>query len=262
MFEASASASDSGSSPSADAGVVDQAARRAVVHDRDGEHRRAVRAGRPGSRRARAASPSGDGPRRVRPPWRAAGRAPASSRRSRRGTAPRATPSRAATSRRRAGRASRRSRPRRARAAARVRPVRGRRPRSGPPRSGGRRARRCSRSGCRDARSPSAARRSARCLHSAAQVAKNVMRVSSETFASVAVRRVQVGRRDAARGGLGPQLLLVGRQHVGRDRLPVGDDRRAAALGVVGHRHEPVDLAHDRAARSCASAAGAAAGAA
>ena len=81
------------------------------------------------------------------------------------------------------------------------------------------------------------------------------MRVSSETFASVAVRRVQVGRRDAASGGLGPELLLVGGQHVGGDRLPVGDDRRAAPRRVVGHGHEPVDLAHHR-PPSCASAAG------
>ncbi len=102
-------------------------------------------------------------------------------------------------------------------------------------------------SGWREARSPSAASRSARCLHSAAQVAKNVMRVSSETFASVAVSRVRSVGRDAPGGGLGPQLLLVGRQHVGRDRLPVGDDRGAPALRVVGDRHEPVDLAHHRA---------------
>ncbi len=83
-------------------------------------------------------------------------------------------------------------------------------------------------SGRREARSPRAARRSERCLHSAAQVAKKATRVASSTLVRVSVRRVQVVGRDLARGHLGPELLLVGRQPVGGDDLPVLEDDRLA----------------------------------
>ena len=58
--------------------------------------------------------------------------------------------------------------------------------------------------GPREARSPSAARRSARCLHSAAQVKKKSSRASGCRAAIRSASVLQVGRRDAAGGGLGP----------------------------------------------------------
>ena len=48
------------------------------------------------------------------------------------------------------------------------------------------------------------------------------------------------------RGVLGPQLLLVGRQPVGGDLLPVAEDDLAALQRIVGDRHEPVGLADER----------------
>ena len=89
-------------------------------------------------------------------------------------------------------------------------------------------------------------RRSERCLHSAAQVAKKRMRVVSPTLASVSARRGRSAGRHAPRGRLGPELLLVERQAVGADGLPVLGDDRAAPGRVVGHRDQPLGVAQHR----------------
>ena len=56
----------------------------------------------------------------------------------------------------------------------------------------------------------------------------------------------QVGGRDAAGGGLGPELLLVERQPVGAHGLPVLGDDGAAPGRVVGHRDQPLGVAQHR----------------
>ena len=53
--------------------------------------------------------------------------------------------------------------------------------------------------------------------------------------------------RLGALGGVGrPQLLLVEREAVNRDRLPVVADDLRAALGIRRDRHDPGRLTHER----------------